>query len=113
MSEWWLDVGAGINAEHWAATPCPAHVRRIALDLLAEEVFRVLRPGGELTVLLPHLGGLENERNLQHTEAVLRRTFGDARLDRFEGPFASFWADLYRDRTYRIRCVRADDSRVR
>lgn len=172
MSEWWLDVGSGIDAEHFSASACPSGVRRIALDplitsgmvesgrlaplppdilrvgaevrppgsveagkrlsflpfrsevfervhcgfllhlylelldLLAEECHRVLRPGGELCVLLPHLGDVACERNLQHTEEILRRTFGNAEMARFEGPFATFWSDLYQDRTYRIRCVK-------
>jgi hypothetical protein len=76
------------------------------LDLMAEVGHRVLKPGGELTVLLPHFGDLDSERNLQHTEGVLRRTFGEVEVDRYPGPFTSFWSDLYQDRTYRLRCVR-------
>lgn len=32
--EYWLDLGAGIDAEHWSATPVPPDVLRIALDPL-------------------------------------------------------------------------------
>ncbi|HEU4753438.1 MAG TPA: hypothetical protein VFU47_10065 [Armatimonadota bacterium] len=169
-ARFWLDVGSGIDAEHWAASAPPEGVRRIAmdplltpgmigsgrlqplppdvlrvggevrppgsveagkeqsflpfrsgsitrvhcgfllhlylelLDLLAEEAHRVLAPGGELTVLLPHLGDLRTERALQHTEEVLRRTFGNAEVGRYPGPFDTFWSDLYQDRTYQIRC---------
>jgi SAM-dependent methyltransferase len=169
-TEYWLDLGSGMDAEHWCATPCPPGVRRVAidplitsgmiesgrlavlptdvrrvgaeirpersvekgrqrsflpfrddtfqrvhcgfvlhlyletLDLLAEEAYRVLRPEGELTVLLPHFGTVESERTLQRTEDALRRVFGDVLLARFEGPFTTFWADLYRDKTYRLFC---------
>jgi SAM-dependent methyltransferase len=169
MAEFWLDLGAGMDAEHWLASPPSAGVRRIAMDplltsgmvasgrlaplpadilriggeirpehsvelgkaraylpfrdatfaqvhcgfvlhlyletleLLAAEVHRVLQPGGTLDVLLPHFGDLHSERVLQRTEDELHRRFGDATLTRFEGPFTTFWADLYRDRTYLIR----------
>jgi SAM-dependent methyltransferase len=172
MPDYWLDIGAGIDAEHWASSPAPAGVRRVALDplltsgmvtsgrlaalprdilrvgaevrpqrsveaakqraylpfksgvfahvhcgfvlhlyletleLLAAEVHRVLQPGGTLDVLLPHFGDLHSERNLERTEIELRLRFGNAALSRFEGPFSTFWADLYRDRTYRIRCCK-------
>jgi hypothetical protein len=168
--EFWLDLGSGMDAEHWAATEAPPGVRRVAmdpllttgmiesgrlaplprdilrvgaevrpphsveagkqlsflpfrsgaftrvhcgfmlhlylevLDLLAEETQRVLARGGELTVLLPHLGDARSEQILQRTEDVLRRAFGAAQMERYEGPFTTFWADLYRDRTYRILC---------
>jgi hypothetical protein len=55
-----------------------------------------------LTVLLPQLGDLRSEQLIQRTEEVLRHTFGAAELSRFDGPFHTFWADLYRDRSYRI-----------
>ena len=172
MSEFWLDVGAGIEAEHWAATPAPPGVRQVAVDpllssgmiasgrlprlpdgvlrvgaevrpsgsvekersrsylpfrdrvfahvhcafllhlylelleLVAEETHRVLRPGGTLTVLLPHLGDLRCEQLLHRTEQVLSRHYGAAQLTRYGGPFTTFWADLHRDRTYAIWCVR-------
>ena len=170
--EFWLDVGSGIDAEHWAATPATPGVRRVAMDplltsgmiasgrlapllpdvlriggevrppqsveagkqqsflpfrsgvfarvhcgyvlhlyletrdLLAEEAYRVLRPGGVLEVLLPHLGDLRSERLIQQTEDVLRRTFGNAEITRYTGPFTTFWADLYQDRSYRVTCRR-------
>jgi SAM-dependent methyltransferase len=175
----WLDIGSGIDAEHWAATAAPPGVRLVAmdplltsgmiqsgrlqalperilrvggevrppgsveagkersflpfrsgafqrvhcgfvlhlylecLDLLAEEAHRVLEPGGELTVLLPHLGDLRSEQLIQRTEEVLRHTFGAAELSRFEGPFHTFWADLYRDRSYRLMSRKATSSRWR
>ena len=34
VSEFWLDIGSGIDAEHWSATAAPAGVRRVALDPL-------------------------------------------------------------------------------
>jgi SAM-dependent methyltransferase len=170
--EYWLDLGSGIDAEHWCAAPAPPGVRLVALDplmtsgmvdsdrlgplppyvfrvgaeirpdhsveagkqcsylpfrdavfthvhcgfvlhlyletleLLAEEVFRVLKPGGSLDVLLPHFGDFHSERNLQHTSDVLEARFGYATTSRFAGPFTTFWADLYRDRTYVLRCRR-------
>jgi hypothetical protein len=170
--EYWLDIGAGADAERYAAEPAPPGVIRVALDplittgmidsgrlaplppdirrvggeirpphsvesgkhasflpfrsgvftrvhcgfmlhlylellgLLAEESRRVLLPGGELEVLLPHFGDGDSERNLRHTEQVLRGTFGSVRRERFSGPYHSFWADLYQDRTYRLTCVR-------
>ena len=33
-SEFWLDIGAGIEAEHWASTAASPGVRRVALDPL-------------------------------------------------------------------------------
>lgn len=172
MSEWWLDIGAGMDAEHWSAIPCPPGVRRVAmdplitsgmvesgrlaplppdivrvgaevrppdsveagtqqsflpfrsraftrvhcgfmlhlylevLDLLAEEVRRVLQPGGEFRVLLPHLGDVCSEQLLQYTESVLQQTFGNGRLARYEGPATSFWADLYQGRVYEMVVIR-------
>jgi SAM-dependent methyltransferase len=169
VSEFWLDIGAGMDAEHWAASPAPSGVRRVALDplltsamvasgrlaplppdvlrvggelrpphsvegdkhpsflpfrngafvrvhcgfllhlylelleLIAVDAHRVLRPEGTFDVLLPHLGDHHCEENLQRTELTLRRTFGNAEMARFEGPFDTFWSDLYHDRTYRIR----------
>ena len=44
--------------------------------------------------------------NLGEVEDVLRGTFGNAELERYAGPFTSFWAELYQDRTYRIACRR-------
>lgn len=170
--EYWLDIGAGVDAEHWAATPAPDGVLRVALDplltsgmvesgrlvrlpadirrvggevrpagsveagkshsflpfrsevfthvhcgfvlhlyletldLLAEECFRVLRPGGTVNLLLPHFGDSASTANLSHTQQVFRESFGNAERSRFEGPFTTFWADLYRDRTYRICCIK-------
>lgn len=170
MTEYWLDLGAGIDAEYCAASGAHPGVRLVALDplltsgmvtsnrlaplptrilrvgaevrppgsvevgreqaylpfqsgvfahahcgfvlhlyletleLLVAEVYRVLRPGGTLDVLLPHFGDLHSERTLERTEIELRLCFGNAVLSRFEGPFTTFWADLYRDRTYRIHC---------
>jgi hypothetical protein len=170
--EFWLDVGSGIDAEHWSAAPAAPGVRRVAmdplltsgmigsgrlaplppdilrvgaevrspgsveagkrqsflpfcssvftrvhcgyvlhlyleaLDLLAEEAHRVLQHGGMLEVLLPHMGDLRSERLIQRTEDVLQRTFGNAELTRYAGPFSTFWADLYQDRSYRIECRR-------
>jgi len=34
MPEYWLDLGAGIDAEHWAASEARPEVRRVALDPL-------------------------------------------------------------------------------
>lgn len=170
MAEFWLDLGAGMDAEHWAASPGISGVCRVALDplltsgmvaserlapmptdilrvgaeirpkqsvetgkelaylpfrdatfthvhcgfvlhlyletleLLSTEVHRVLQPGGTLAVLLPHFGDLHSEGVLHRTEAELRYRFGNATLARYEGPFTTFWADLYRDRTYLIHC---------
>jgi len=172
MREFWLDIGAGMDAEHWAATPPPPGVLQVAMDplltsgmigsgrlallpsrilrvgaevrphgsvekerarsflpfrdsvftqvhcgfvlhlyletleLLAEEAHRVLRPGGGFTVLIPHLGDLRCEQAVQRTEWVLREQFGTVELDWFAGPFTTFWADLYRGRTYAIHCTR-------
>jgi ubiquinone/menaquinone biosynthesis C-methylase UbiE len=174
MHEYWLDIGAGINAEHWAATQAAPGIRLVALDplltsgmvtsgrlaplgaqllrvgaevrpehsveaekqraylpfrdhsfthvhcgfvlhlyletleLLVAEMHRVLQPGGTVEVLLPHFGDLHSERTLARTEDQLLACFGHAELTRFTGPFTTFWADLYRDRTYRVRCIRAD-----
>lgn len=167
-SEWWLDLGAGIEAEHWSASPATPRVRRIAmdplltsgmvgsgrltvltpdirrvgaelrpensveadkqpsflpfgneaftrvhcgfvlhlylevLDLLVEETYRVLKPGGELTVLLPHFGDARSDGIVRNTVAALRRRFEAPRLTPYEGPFTTFWGDLYRDKTLRI-----------
>ena len=172
MPEYWLDLGAGKDAEHWCASPAPPGVRRVALDplitsgmvvsgrleavppdvlrvgaeirpehsveagkqrsylpfrdavfthvhcgfvlhlyletleLLTEEVFRVLAPGGTFEVLVPHFGDLHSERTLQRTTDVLEARFGPVELSRFSGPFTTFWADLYRDKTYLLRCRR-------
>jgi hypothetical protein len=173
MTEYWLDLASGMDAEHWAATAAPEGVRRVALDplitsgmiesgrlaplppdvlrvgaevrpphsvearkqlsflpfrggvftrvrcgfmlhlyletldLIAEETHRVLAPGGELAVLLPHMGDARSTQIIQRTEDALRRTFGNAEASRFRGPFTTFWADLYQDRTYCIRCRKA------
>jgi hypothetical protein len=170
MCEYWLDVGAGIDAEHWMATPAPEGVRRVAMDplltsgmilsgrlaplppgifrvggeirpsnsvekdrpgsglpfrsgaftrvhcgfvlhlylevlgLLAEEARRVLAPQGEFTALLPHFGDARSERILEQTLGAFRNRFGNGELARFQGPFTTFWADLYQGRTFRIRC---------
>lgn len=174
MYEYWLDVGAGIDAEHWAAIQSPPVVRLVALDplltsgmvtsgrlaplgwqilrvgaevrpqgsvevekqraylpfrdqsfthvhcgfvlhlyletleLLVAEMHRVLKPAGTVEVLLPHFGDLHSEQTLARTEDELCACFGNATLTRFTGPFTTFWADLYRGRTYRIRCIRED-----
>jgi hypothetical protein len=168
LTTWWLDLGSGIDAEHWTATPATPGVRRVAmdplitsgmvasgrlaplppdilrvgaeirpegsveagkqrsflpfrnglvalvhcgfvlhlyletLDLLAEETHRVLTPGGMLEVLLPHFGDSRSESILQQTEAVLQQVYGAVTLERYAGPNTTFWADLYRERTYRI-----------
>src|SRR5690242_4616569 len=34
MPDYWLDVGAGMDAEHWVACPAPAGVRMVAMDPL-------------------------------------------------------------------------------
>lgn len=79
------------------------HLYLELLDLLAGEVCRVLRPGGELVVLLPHFADLDSEVNLRHTERTLTTHFGAGQRTRFAGPFTTFWADLYRDRTFCLR----------
>jgi SAM-dependent methyltransferase len=178
-TEWWLDLGAGIDAEHWSATPASPGVRRIAmdplltsgmvesgrlavlppdirrvgaelrpensveagkqpsllpfaddafsrvhcgfvlhlylevLDLLAEEAHRVLKLGGELTVLVPHFGDARSEGIVRSTIEALRRRFGEPRLAPFEGPFTSFWADLYRNKTLLINCRKEQMASVR
>lgn len=170
MSEFWLDIGAGINAEHWAAGRVPSVVRRIAMDplltsamvesgrleplppdvirvgaelrpersvetgkqpsylpfadgslarvhcgfvlhlyleilhRLASEAHRVLRPGGVLEVILPDLGDPRSQQILDTTELALREAFGNSRRSRYEGPFDTFWADLYQDRAWILRC---------
>ncbi len=175
-AEWWLDLGAGIDAEHWAASPASPGVRRIAmdplltsgmvesgrlavltpdirrvgaelrpvnsveagkppsflpfadeaftrvhsgillhhylevLDLLVEESYRVLKPGGELTVLAPHFGDARSDGIVRSTSEALRRRFEEPRFTPFEGPFTTFWADLYRDKTLQI-LVRKHDER--
>lgn len=172
MADYWLDVGAGIDAEHWTASgappgiglvamdplltsgmvisgrlaPLPSQIRRVGaeirppqsleagkqaaflpfrhqtfvhvhcgfvlhlyletLELLVSEVHRVLKPGGTLHVLIPHFGDLHSERILTRTVDELQTRFGDAEVSRFAGPFTTFWADLYQDRTYQIQCTR-------
>jgi len=172
LTEFWLDIGSGIDAEHWTATTTPAGVRLVALDplftsgmvasgrmaalppailrvggevrpaqsvesgkqlsflpfgagsftrvhcgfmlhlyletleLLAEECRRVLKPGGELEVVLPHFGDSHSEGVRLKTLEVLQRTFANAEASAFEGPFTTFWGDLYRDKSCRIRCVK-------
>lgn len=169
-SEWWLDLGSGIDAEHWAATDAPPGVRRIAMDplltsgmaasgrlavlppdirrvgaelrplhsvergkqpsflpfvdgafrrvhcgfvlhlylevleLLAEETFRVLQPGGELQVLLPHFGDPGSDATFRRTASVLAARFGNLDQARAQPPFTTFWADLYQDKTWVLRC---------
>ena len=168
--EYWLDIGAGMDAEHWASTAAPERVRRVAIDplltsgmvqsgrlaplppdifrigaeirpvrsvehdkqraylpfrdavfqhvhcgfmlhlyletleVLVTEAHRVLLPGGTFQVLVPHFGDGHSESILFHTEAALRKTFPEVRLEHFQGPFTTFWADLYRDRTYSLCC---------
>src|SRR5579872_6117279 len=34
MPEYWLDIGSGIDAEHWMAVPAREGVRRVAMDPL-------------------------------------------------------------------------------
>jgi hypothetical protein len=170
--EWWLDLGAGIDAEHWTATAAPPGVRRIAMDplltsgmvtsgrlvslprdifrvggelrpansveadkqpsflpfadkaftrvhcgfvlhlylevleLLVEETHRVLQTGGELTVFLPHFGDSRSDAICRQTVAALRARFGEPKLEPFRGPFTTFWADLYQDKTLLIRCIK-------
>ena len=177
--EYWLDLGAGIDAEHWMATPAPPGVLRVALDplltvgmvesgrlaplppdiqrvggelrppgssaqggsprahsflpfrnglfrhvhcgfllhlylelldLLALETYRVLAPGGSLRVLLPHMGDPASEANIQHTITVLRAQFGNLEMRRFAGPYTTFWADLYQDRTFELLCIRPSEE---
>lgn len=173
MAEYWLDLGSGMDAEHWAASipdpgvwqvaldplltsgmvasgrlsALPARILRLGgelrptasveadksrsflpfrdatfgrihcgfvlhlyletLELLVEEAWRVLTPGGTLTVLLPHFGDTRSECILARTEASLRNRFGNLELRRFEGPFTTFWADLYRGRTYELQVRKA------
>ncbi|MFN3651850.1 MAG: hypothetical protein ACK47B_19935 [Armatimonadota bacterium] len=177
-TDFWLDIGAGSDAEHWAATPAPPGVRRIALDplitsgrvrsgtlaplpadvlrlgaelrppgsvdpgkeasylpfrsgslawvhcgyvlhlflelreLLAAESHRVLRDGGELTVLLPHFGESRSDTIIRETHAVLQACFGSAVLAEYRGAASTFWADLYRGRSFEIRCVKRDEARA-
>lgn len=173
MDQYWLDIGAGIDAEHWAATPAPSGVRRVALEplltsgmigsgrlaslppgvlrvgaelrpqqsvetgkprsylpfrdgafarvhcgfvlhlyleileLLAEESHRVLQPGGQLDVFLPHFGDGRSEGIVDYTQQVLERRFGTVEIRRHRGPFTSFWADLYQDCTIHLLCWKA------
>jgi ubiquinone/menaquinone biosynthesis C-methylase UbiE len=170
MSDYHLDLGAGIDAEHWQARAPVSGVRLIAMDplittgmveagrlarmrpdilrvgaevrparsveqgkqqaflpfrsgsiahvhcgfmlhlyletleVLVAEVWRVLRTDGTLEVLLPHFGDLDSERTLQRTQDELERWFGGVTVGRCDGPFTTFWADLYQDRTYRLTC---------
>lgn len=172
-SEFWLDVGSGMDAEHWSALEVPANVRRVAMDplmtsgmitsgrlakldarilrvggeirpphslepgkelsflpfrsgvfhrvhcgfmlhlylelleLLAEETHRVLVPGGRLEVMIPHFGDAHSEGIRRRTTATFERCYGTVEVTPFAGPFTTFWGDLYRDKTYRIACVRA------
>ncbi|MGV3719842.1 MAG: hypothetical protein ACO1SX_02940 [Actinomycetota bacterium] len=170
MPDFHLDLGAGIDAEHWTAAAPASNVRLIAMDplittgmteagrlarlrpdilrvgaeirparsvergkqqaflpfrsgaiahvhcgfmlhlyletleVLVAEVWRVLRLGGTLEVLLPHFGDIDSERTLQRTQDELARWFGKVSVARFDGPFTTFWGDLYQDRTYRLTC---------
>ncbi len=175
LREWWLDVGSGINAEHWVATPASEGVLRLAMDplltsgmiasgrletlspnvrrvgaevrpehsvetgkarsfipfrdavftrvhcgfvlhlylealgLLVAECYRVLRPGGVFEALLPHFGDAHSDGIHRSTRREMEERFGAVEVTRFEGPFTTFWADLYRDRTYLLRSVRRHD----
>lgn len=80
------------------------HLYLETLELLAAEVWRVLRPEGSFEVLFPHFGDLHSERTLQRTRDELQRWFGEVTVERFAGPFTTFWADLYQDRTFRLSC---------
>jgi SAM-dependent methyltransferase len=170
MLDYHLDLGSGLDAEHWEAVELPPHIRPIALDplfssamvesgrmarlrpgvqrigaeirpagsvehgkqqsflpfrsgaiahvhcgfvlhlyletleLLAAEVWRVLRPHGSLDVLLPHFGDPDSERTLRRTRDELQHWFGAVTVERYTGPFNTFWVDLYRDRTCRLFC---------
>jgi hypothetical protein len=174
MAEFWLDIGSGIDAEHWAATGAPPGVRKVALEplltsgrvesgrlaplppeilrvggevrpaqsveagkqlsflpfrsevfarvhcgfvlhlylecleLLAEESRRVLRPGGELRVLVPHFGDSHSEAIRRRTTEAFRAAYGEVEASLFAGPFTSFWADLYQGKTYQLRCIKGD-----
>lgn len=174
LRECWLDLGSGINAEHWAATEAPARVLRVAMDplltsgmiasgrleplprgvlrvgaevrpegsveagkarsflpfrdevfirvhcgyvlhlyletleLLVAECYRVLRPGGEFEVLLPHFGDAHSEGVHRRTRREMEACFGAVEASRFAGPFTTFWADLYQDRTYLLRSIRRE-----
>jgi SAM-dependent methyltransferase len=169
-AEFWLDVGAGIDAEHWAAIPALPGVRRVALDplltpgmiasgrlavvapdilrvggevrpehsteagkqrsylpfrdgvfarvhcgfvlhlylevldLLALETHRVLKPGGELTVLLPDLADGRTGQAIRDAERALRGCFGAAEVSRYGGKATTFWTDLYAGRVFQIHC---------
>jgi len=170
MREYWLDVGAGVDAEHWAATPAPAYVCRVAMDplltsgmaasgrlaalppdmrrvggeirpersveagkapsflpfrsdvftrvhcgfvlhlyletleRLVDETHWVLLPSGELEVFIPHFGDVRSEQIIQRTTSQLEIRYGRVEVRRAAGPFTTFWADLYRDCTYRLVC---------
>jgi len=170
MTTYWLDLGAGIDAEHWQGVEAPHGVVRIALDpllttsmvasgrlaalppgvvrvgaeirpehsvesgkarsflpfregsishvhcgfmlhlyletleILAAEAWRILRPCGTLEVLVPHFGDDHSDAILRRTHEELKRWFDDVIVSRHAGPFISFWADLYRDRTYTLTC---------
>jgi len=84
------------------------HLYLEVLELLVEETHRVLQPQGELQVLLPHFGDRHSEGTLRRTQASLEHRYGNASLSRYAGPFTTFWADLYRDRTWEIRCVKPE-----
>ena len=86
------------------------HLYLELLDLVAEETYRVLAPGGDLTVLLPHFGDADSSRNLERTIAALRGRFGNAGVSRYSGPWTTFWADLYRERTYQLTCRKLGHS---
>ena len=165
-----LDIGAGIECEHWIAAPPPGGVVAVGLDplltagmvdsgrlqplpasilrvggelrpsrsvekgrpasslpfrdasfewvhcgfllhlyleimpLLVRETFRVLAPQGTAEFLIPHMGDTRSDRLISETREEFLRVFGTVQFTRFQGPFTSFWADLYRDRTFLLRC---------
>lgn len=75
-------------------------------EALAGEVYRVLAPGGTCVLLLPDLRDGRTEAAIRHTQRAFGSRFGAAAVTRYPGPFTTFWSDLYRDRTWRVACVR-------
>lgn len=174
MAEFHLDIGAGIDAEHWRTHPVregvrlvamdplltssmvasgrlasvPPHIRRVGaevrptgsvepgkarsflpfrsdcvthihcgyvlhlyleiLELLVAEAWRVLRPAGTIEILVAHLGNDDSAGILQRTERELRHWFAEVEVEPFRGPCTTFWADLYRDRTFRLSGRKGD-----
>jgi len=78
------------------------HLYLSTLDQAVQEFRRLLLPGGEAIILLPHLGDGRSEEILFTTRRRFAAVFGDATLELYSGPLASFWADLYRGRTWQV-----------